>query len=206
MNVIYFLTLNVQGDGNDVWPYTGYDERYRFDVSKLAQWERVFSHADSLGILLHVVTQETENERLLDDGDLGPQRKLYYREMIARFAHHPAILWDMGEENGPADFSPDGQDDAQRKAMMSYFKATDPYQHPVMLHTHAARNPRYDVLNPLLGNSNLDGPSLQVNPPRKHTTKRSIGLPLRPRRGSRGWCTLMRLALTTTACYPTRRT
>ncbi len=165
MNVIYFLTLNIQGDGNDVWPYTGYDERYRFDVSKLAQWERVFSHADSLGILLHFVMQETENELLLDSGHLGPQRRLYYREMIARFAHHPAVLWDMGEENGPADFSPNGQDDTQREAMIAYFKATDPYQHPVMMHTHAARQERYDVLNPLLGDSNLDGASLQVNPP-----------------------------------------
>ena len=165
MNVIYFLTLNIQGDGNDVWPYTGYGERYRFDASKLAQWERVFSHADSLGILLHFVLQETENERLLDAGDLGPQRTLYYREMIARFAHHPAILWDMGEENGPADFSPDGQNDAQREAMIAYFKEADPYQHPVMIHTHAARQERYDVLNPLLGNNDLDGSSLQINPP-----------------------------------------
>ena len=49
--------------------------------------------------------------------------------------------------------------------MISYFKETDPYQHPVMLHTHAATEPRYDVLNPLLGNPHLDGPSLQVNPP-----------------------------------------
>ncbi len=165
MNAIYFLTMNIGGDGKDVWPYTDYDERYRFDCSKLAQWERVFTHADSLGILLHVVLQETENERLLDSGNVGPQRSLYYREMISRFAHHQALIWDMGEENGYAEFSPDAQTTAQRRAMFQYFEENDPYQNPVMLHTHAWSGARDPILEPLLGDTNLDGPALQVNPP-----------------------------------------
>ena len=165
VNAIYFLTMNIEGDGKDVWPYTGYDERYRFDCSKLAQWERVFAHADSLGMMLHFVTQETENERLLDGGDLGPQRKLYYREMIARFAHHLAVTWDMGEENGYADFSPESQDDEQRRAMISYFKQTDPYQNTVVLHTHAWEGARDPILEPLLGHEDLDGLALQVGKP-----------------------------------------
>lgn len=164
MNSIYFLTLNIEGDGQDVWPYTGFDERYRFDCSKLAQWDEVFSHADSLGILLHFVVQETENELMLDNGDLGIQRKLYIRELIARFAHHLAVSWNMGEENGYSDFTPDAQNDQQRKDMMTYFKETDPYQNLVVLHTHAAPQPREDILNPLLGFEDLDGPSLQINP------------------------------------------
>ena len=164
MNSIYFLTLNIGGDGKDVWPYTGYDERYRFDCSKLAQWEKVFSHADSLGIMLHVVTQETENELLLDEGNLGTQRKLYYRELIARFAHHLAVTWNMGEENGYANFTPEAQNDQQRKDMIAYMKQADPYQNFVVLHTHAGREPRYNILEPLLGFEHLDGPSLQINP------------------------------------------
>lgn len=164
MNSSYFLTLNIGGDGKDVWPYTSYEERYRFDCSKLAQWDKVFSHADSLGIMLHIVTQETENELLLDDGDTGTQRKLYYRELIARFAHHLAITWNMGEENGYANFTPEAQDDAQRKAMISYIKQTDPYQNFVVLHTHAAPTPRYEILDALLGFEYLDGPSLQISP------------------------------------------
>lgn len=165
MNSIYFLTLNIAGDGRDVWPYTSYEERYRFDCSKLSQWENVFSHADSLGMMLHFVTQETENELLLDSGNLGIQRKLYYRELIARFAHHLAITWNMGEENGYAPFTPNAQNDAQRKDMMTYIKKTDPYQHFVALHTHAAPKERHEILNPLLGFDHLDGPSLQINPP-----------------------------------------
>ncbi len=162
INSVYFLTLNIGGDGKDVWPYTSPEDFTRFDCSKLAQWETVFSHMDSLGLMLHIVTQETENETLLDGGDTGPQRKLYYRELIARFAHHLAITWNMGEENGFADFTPNAQTEAQQRAMVSYIKATDPYDHLVVIHTHSGSKFRYNILEPLLGFEDLDGPSLQI--------------------------------------------
>ncbi len=164
VNSLYFLTLNIAGDGKDVWPYTGYDERYRFDCSKLEQWEVVFSHMEQKGIMMHLVTQETENETLLDAGDTGLQRKLYYRELIARFAHHLALVWNMGEENGYADFTPVAQNPDQQKSMISYIKELDPYQHPVVLHTHASPTYRYPILEKLLGFEALDGPSLQISP------------------------------------------
>ena len=162
MNSVYFLTLNIDGDGKDVWPYTNYDERYRFDCSKLDQWEIVFDHMERLGIMLHIVTQETENELLLDNGDTGLQRKLYYRELIARFGHHLAITWNMGEENGPANFTPNAQTIAQQKAMVKYIKETDPYQNYVVIHTHASTKSRYEIFDQLLGDENLDGPSIQI--------------------------------------------
>lgn len=163
VNSVYFLTMNIGGDGKDVWPYTGYDERERFDCSKLDQWEFVFDHMESLGMMLHVVTQETENELLLDNGDTGLQRKLYYRELIARFGHHLAITWNMGEENGPANFTPDAQNIAQQKAMVKYMKETDPYQNYVVIHTHSGHKPRYEIFDQLLGDDNLDGPSIQIS-------------------------------------------
>jgi len=52
MNSVYFLTMNVQGDGKDVWPWNDINERYRFDCSKLDQWEIVFDHMDALGLML----------------------------------------------------------------------------------------------------------------------------------------------------------
>jgi hypothetical protein len=167
MNSVYFLTLNIEGDGRDVWPYTGYEERLRFDCSKLDQWEIVFDHMDKLGLMLHVVTQETENEKLLDDGNTTFERKLYYRELIARFAHHLGVTWNMGEENGPANFSPNGQNTEQQKAMVEYFKTHDPYQNFVVIHTHS--NPEHIVegFEPLLGFKYLDGMSLQVGNPAK---------------------------------------
>ncbi len=165
MNSVYFLTMNVQGDGKDVWPWTSKNERYRFDCSKLDQWEAVFDHMDALGIMLHMVTQETENELLLDIGELQTQRKLYYRELIARFAHHLGITWNLGEENGWQDWSPKAQNDADRRAMARYIKTHDPYSNFIALHTHAAPHAQEHILNPLLGFRYLDGASLQTKAP-----------------------------------------
>jgi len=161
MNTAYFLTNNIQGDGQDVWPYVSPDDFTRFDVSKLEQWEILFKHMQSKGILLHMVLQETENEIMLDGGNTGPLRKLYLNELIARFGHHPGLVWNLGEENGPAHFSPDGQNDQQRRDMIGYLKKQDPYQHPVILHTHASDPARANILNQILGFSELDGLSLQ---------------------------------------------
>lgn len=163
MNAVYFLTLNILGDGKDVWPYMTPNEFTRFDVSKLEQWEIVFQYMQSKGILLHMVLQETENETMLDGGDTGRLRKLYFNEMIARFGHHLGLVWNLGEENGPAPWAPEGQNDAQRKAMASYLKRNDPYTHPVLLHTHSYDPLRTEVLNPILGFEDLDGLSLQAN-------------------------------------------
>ncbi|WP_298363872.1 DUF5060 domain-containing protein [uncultured Lutibacter sp.] len=166
MNSVYFLTMSVQGDGNDVWPWNNINERYRFDCSKLDQWEVVFDHMDKLGLMLHIVTQETENELLLDIGELGVQRKLYYRELIARFSHHLAITWNLGEENGPLSWTPKGQDDKDRKAMAKYIKTHDPYKSFIALHTHADPKAQDPFLNPLLGYDYLDGPSMQTHHPK----------------------------------------
>lgn len=163
MNAIYFLTMNIGGDGKDVWPYADPSDFSRFDVSKLAQWDQLFEHMQSKGIVLHIVTQETENERLFDDGNVGPQRRLYYQELIARFGHHPGLIWNLGEENGFAPWSPPAQDDAQRKAMIDFFAAHDPYDNPVLLHTHSEVSTRKPVLDPLLGYPGLDGLSFQAD-------------------------------------------
>jgi len=81
VNSIYMLSMNILGDGKDVWPYTDYNERYRFDCSKLDQWELVFDHMESLGMMTHFVLQETENEVLLDAGYTDIQRRIYLREL-----------------------------------------------------------------------------------------------------------------------------
>ncbi|MEO1011670.1 MAG: DUF5060 domain-containing protein [Bacteroidota bacterium] len=163
MNVVYFLTNNINGDGKDVWPYISPDDFTRFDVSKLDQWEIVFRHMHAKGILLHMVLQETENETLLDEGNTGPMRKLYLQEMVARFGHHLGLKFNLGEENGPADFTPIAQSDAQRKAMTSFLTNIDPYDHPILLHTHSHEPARANVLDSILGFSPLDGLSLQVD-------------------------------------------
>ena len=111
---------------------------------------------------MQMVLQETENETLLDRGNTGPMRQLYLREMVARFSHHLALNWNLGEENGPVHFSPVGQNDAQRKAMTRFIKQIDPYQHPVTVHTQPTGEEKKVVLDSLLGFSELDGISLQI--------------------------------------------
>jgi hypothetical protein len=154
MNSVYFLTMNVGGDGRDVWPWTAPGERTRYDCSKLDQWEIVFSHMDAVGLMLHLVQQETENDHLLDGGRLGPERKLYYRELVARFAHHLALVWNLGEENTNTD--------AERKAFATWIRALDPYRHPIVVHTPPSRAAYDGTYEPLLGFEAFEGPSLQI--------------------------------------------
>ncbi len=153
MNSVYFLTMNVAGDGDDVWPWNGYASRFRFDCSKLDQWELVFEHMDRLGIQMHVVMQESENDHLLDGGLLGNQRKVYYRELVARFAHHPALTWNLGEENTNAT--------EMQKLFADHVRALDPYDHPIVI--HALSSTKNDVYVPLLGHATIDGPSLHLS-------------------------------------------
>jgi len=167
VNSVYMLILNIIGDGKDVWPYSDYNERYRFDCSKLDQWEVVFDYMEQLGIMAHFVLQETENECLLDMGHTGVQRMVYLRELVARFGHHLALTWNLGEENGPAKWTPIGQTDEQKKAMASYIKAINPFPCNVVLHTHANDHHQDEYLNPMLGFEDLDGPSLQIGNPLK---------------------------------------
>lgn len=159
LNAFSFLTLNIAGDDQNVFPYVSYDNYERMDVSKLDQWEKVFEHADQLGLFLHFKTSEAENQGLLDNGDVGPQRKLYYRELIARFGHHLALNWNIGEENGKwmkEEITP-WQTTTQRLACAQYFYDNDPYGHHIVIHNGQQF---YDLLGP---ESKYTGLSIQTN-------------------------------------------
>ncbi len=159
MNAMSFLPMNIEGDDRNVFPYTRYEERLRMDVSKLDQWEIVFEHAQQNGIFLHFKTQEAENQKLLDGGDLGVERTLYYRELIARFGHHLALNWNLGEENGTWGKNVKGQNAEQRRAMAQYFYENDPYHHHVVIHNG-------EWYDDLFGNqSKLTGASMQTHKP-----------------------------------------
>ncbi|HWH71725.1 MAG TPA: DUF5060 domain-containing protein [Candidatus Sulfotelmatobacter sp.] len=159
-NAFSFLTYNAGGDGDDVWPFISRDDKLHYDCSKLEQWQMVFDHATRLGLYCHFKTQETENDDLkgpgaaqsLDGGNLGPERKLYCRELIARFGYLLALNWNLGEENT--------QTAEQQRAMAQYLHDTDPYQHHIVIHTYP--NEQDKVYPALLGRqSALTGASLQ---------------------------------------------
>ena len=150
LNSFSFLTMNIEGDDRNVFPYLDYDERERMDVSRLDQWEIVLEHGTRMGFYLHFKTQETENELLLDNGNMGDRRKLYYRELIARFSHHLALNWNLGEEINNASLS-------QKTAWAQYFYDNDPYRHPIVIHNGASH---FDMMGEA---SKLTGFSLQMN-------------------------------------------
>jgi len=164
-NAFSFLTYNAGGDGDDVWPYISRNEKLNFDCSKLDQWQIVFDHAQKLGLYLHFKLQETENDdnfnngnvnipTSLDGGDLGIERKLYLRELIARFDYELAMNWNLGAENT--------QKPAQQRDMANYIQNIDPYDHHIVIHTYPDWQDR--VYNRLLGDSSLlSGISLQNN-------------------------------------------
>ncbi len=153
LNSFSFLTLNIEGDDRNVFPYTTYDERERIDCSRMDQWEIVLEHGTRLGMYLHFKTQEAENVNLLDKGHLGPKRKLYYRELIARFGHHLALNWNLGEEVGLGH----KVSTAKKQAWSKYFATHDPYRHHLVIHNG---NNHYDLLGKA---SELTGFSLQTN-------------------------------------------
>lgn len=168
VNAFSFLTFNILGDDKNVFPhlikagesYGGGNawsndvHKDRFDVSRTAQWERIFSYADQKGMYLHFKTQETENDDLMDGGAVGRERKLYYRELIARFSHHLALNWNVGEENT--------QTTQARMDMAAYFAQVDPYNHLRVIHTYPGQWDQ--VHTPLLGaNSEYTGLSLQTS-------------------------------------------
>lgn len=134
LNAVSFLTFNVNGDDQNVFPFISYTDFEHYDCSKLDQWEIVFEHAQRKGVFLHFKTQETENQNLLDDGNTTRLRKLYYRELIARFGHHLALNWNLGEENGQWGSVKKYQNTTQRKAMAQYFYDHDPYHHLIVIH------------------------------------------------------------------------
>lgn len=158
-NAVSFLTYNAAGDGDNIWPFVARDEKFHYDCSRLDQWAIVFDHAQARGVFLHFKLQENENDddrigpqgkpgrvpESLDGGACGPERRLYLREMIARFGHHLALNWNLGEENTQ---SPDEQ-----RAMAKFIHDTDPYHHLIVIHSFPSQQDK--VYEALIGNQSL---------------------------------------------------
>ncbi|MDX1400322.1 MAG: DUF5060 domain-containing protein, partial [Kiloniellales bacterium] len=143
VNSIYFLPMNLGGDGQDTYPFLAPENtvfnKLHYDISKLHQWDLVLNHAQEVGIALNIVLAETEeaNETWLDGGVLGRERKLFYRELIARFSYLLALKWNLSEETS---YPPDS-----RRAFAGYIRALDWANHPVTFHTPVDRISIYDT-------------------------------------------------------------
>ena len=163
VNSMYIILMNTMGDGKDTNPWIGYQSFFNFDVSKLAQWNIVLEHMNRKGIMPHIILQEMDIEQLLDNGELGTTRKMFYRELIARFGYLNGIQWNIGEEHGTP--SAGGNTNQQRLDFVNYLTANDPYGHPVVMHTSAGEG-NYDALyTPFLGHPTFAGMSYHIHGP-----------------------------------------
>jgi hypothetical protein len=181
-NVFSFLTFSVDGDDGCVYPHlVKQDSTFinaskeskswdaalihdRFDCSKLDQWERIFEYAETKGMFLHFKTFENENASTMGRSALTDDRKLYYRELIARFGHHLALNWNLSEETNV--------DITVIRQTAAFIRNLDPYKNHVVQHTfppHHNKNkverPNFDYyyLNLVGFQSELTGASLQLN-------------------------------------------
>lgn len=158
VNSIYLLLMNLGGDGQDTYPFVGtsgsHFDNTHYDISKLDQWNIVFEHAQRRGIALHMVLNETEaaNRQWLDAGELGVERKLFYREMVARFGYLLALKWNLSEENV---FHVE-----QLHEFANYIQALDWAQHPLAFHTPSNYFADYDQV---VGDYQFTVTSIQYN-------------------------------------------
>ena len=167
VNSMYVLTMNNYGDGKKAWPWTGVDNYNNYDCSKLDQWDVVFSHMDKMGMMLHAVLTETENEVYFEVKQLGttsgfaPSRKVYYRELVARFGYHLAVTWDLSEESGWNDAGgyATGSTTSQRKEWADYIRQLTYYKDNITVHNGPSSDD--SIFAPLLGHQSLTGPELQ---------------------------------------------
>ena len=165
-NAVSFLTYNAAGDGDNIWPFVARDEKFHYDCSRLDQWGIVFEHAQARGVFLHFKLQENESDddrigaqrkpgrvpESLDGGACGPERRLYLRELIARFGHLLALNWNLGEENT--------QPPDEQRAMAQFIHDTDPYRHLLVIHSFP--NQQDEVYGALIGKQSvLTGASTQ---------------------------------------------
>lgn len=169
LNSLFILTNSVLGDSKDVVPFTSYDERARYDVSKLAQWARVFAFADTVGVARHFYLTEAENQHLFEADERGGSfaftRRVYYREMVARFVSgaNGAVL-NLGEEQG---FQSNANKASvpisveQQQAFIGRLRSlSSAYRRPLAMHTFPNHKWRYQPM--LGGKSALTTASLQV--------------------------------------------
>ncbi len=176
LNSMFALTLGVDGDGDDVWPFVAPTDPWRYDCSKLDQWQRVLEHATQRGVHAQLGLTETENESLFEvveglSGGFAASRQLYHRELVARFAHVLGLTWNLGEEIGkdPGYGSPFRRPttDSQRRQFAAHLRGLDAYDHGVIVHSyyHGRIHEPHQVLDPLSDPTNpavdITGVSLQ---------------------------------------------
>ena len=165
VNSIYFLPMNLGGDGRETYPFVDPSgstfANTHYDLSKLRQWNLALNHAQEKGIMWNCVLSETEtaNESWFGTpiNNLSNQRKLFYREMVARFSYLNGIKWNLGEE---ATYSSAGLN-----SFADYIGDLDPNDHMITFHTNSLPNDgSYPLYTQALGDPRFSATSIQDLP------------------------------------------
>ncbi len=151
VNSMYIMLHNVDGDGDNVWPWVSPSDTDHFDVDKLRDWEDLFDHIQGEGLVLHLVWED-------DSAWTGFNRDLYYREMIARFGHYNAIIWNISEEFN------ENYSSSQVKSFAQKITDLDAYGHPITVH-HAGS---LSTWGPFVADDRFDLTSFQTSRSRQN--------------------------------------
>lgn len=130
INSIYIITNTIDGDGKDVWPWLGENEKeaksnstgeVRFNLQKLEEWRLIFEYMQLKGMVVYIVLEDDSAWKKYD-------HERYYREMIARFSYLPALIFNINEEHNE-NYSKEEALDLAR-----LLKEIDPFGHPCGIH------------------------------------------------------------------------
>ena len=147
--------FNRPGPTQDVYPYmdsgsapwTSATPLKTFDCSKLDQWEIVFEQMTKRGLLINLCLSQPGNVSyfeyaegiLADTTPFAVTRKLFYREMVARFSGHCALTWNIMEaadnDNLEATDQTRSLTGQQMINFAAYIHLLDPYGHIVLCGT-----------------------------------------------------------------------
>lgn len=188
-NGLYFLPLNLGGDGKDTHPFVqdsvaghstpiATSTATHYDVGRMRQWFTMMDFAQDLGVFLDLVLFEEElaNIQLLADstgaaavGDLTTKRKLYLKQMAAYFGHLPGLRFILCEENGKTSMNSAHTDReftaAELNAMAAYLESLQSW--PTMVTVHQKNNAETPFKELLSGGalpSWCDSLSMQIGP------------------------------------------
>ncbi|MEX0981927.1 MAG: DUF5060 domain-containing protein [Bacteroidales bacterium] len=154
-NTLYHIPLTINDDADNSWPWVNRDTKLIYDVSKLDQWAIVYEHMDRKGINADLYLCESDNSLYLNYGEMGLERSIYYRELIARFGFKLGLRYNIGEEHK---LNP-----AKMKSNADYLAELDPYDHPVGSHSSHKKEDFVEKFDAMMGHKNFHGAWMQLH-------------------------------------------
>jgi hypothetical protein len=122
------ITATVLTQDGNVYPFVEPERFLAYDISKLDQWRVVFDHTAKKGMMLRLALQDSGSDSVLNGGNLLEERKLFMREMVARFGHHLGLVWDLGEDLTAT----------QIQERCTFLRSIDAYKSPIAIRTTSA--------------------------------------------------------------------